>query len=396
MTNLPWLIVRAHAEFFKQAERLERARGLYFAPAEAINETTVIIAGRKYLSVASNLYHGPGKSPEVVAEVQKVIEQYGMSCGGSPVLNQTSLHKQIELQIAQYVKMPAGTLLPTGFNSNAAAIPHLVEPGDTVFSDERNHASIWAGCRALPPGVGFQRYRHNDVDSLRRRLKRLHSPALVVTDAVFSMEGDLAPLKELERVCKESGAALMVDEAHGLGVYGSGRGYAAECGVQPTFMSLTLSKSLASVGGVFLGPAEVIEVLRLKMPQYLFSANLPAPNVAAALAALHRLEREPWRIARLHTVAERLRQGLRTLGLQTNERGPIVSVFLRTPEGTFAYAHALMARGIFVNPVIAPGVQKGQELIRCTVNSQHSDPEIDQVIDAFAAVIREQGLPGQS
>ena len=391
--RLPQVLSRFQTEVQHAHQFVEQSNGTYFLRQGGIRPTRMLYEGRGCLNLASNSYHALGQDPEVKQAAMQAIEEFGTTCGGSPVLNNTWVHVQLERAIEDYLGMPA-ILLSTGFNANAATIGHLVGPGETLFSDERNHASIWAGCKAIPADASCSRYPHCDVEGLRRRLDHSRAPALIVTDSVFSMAGDLAPLREIADLCEGHGVALMVDEAHGFGIYGRGRGLAAELGVRPTFMAVTMSKSLASVGGIFCGPADVVDTLRVKMKEYLFSANLPAANVAAALKSLEILKREPWRIDRLHAVATRLRLGLREFGLSiASDTSPIVSVLMGSPERAFQYAKGLLAHAVFVNPVKAPGVPKGKELLRCTVNSQLTEEEIDEALDAFQAVVHEHGLP---
>ncbi|HJX40815.1 MAG TPA: pyridoxal phosphate-dependent aminotransferase family protein, partial [Anaerolineales bacterium] len=303
------------------AAREMQAVGLYpyFLPLEDTEGTEVVIDGRRILMIGSNNYLGLTTDPRVRKAAIDAVARYGTSCTGSRFLNGTlALHKEAEVRLAKYVGKEAALVFSTGYQVNLGVISCLVGRGDVVIADKDDHASIVDGCM-LALGE-MRRFSHNDLDHLDRVLAKVDPEIgrMVVVDGVYSMGGDLAPLPELVEICKRHAARLMVDDAHSIGVMGRGRGTAAHYGVtdQVDLIMGTFSKSFASLGGFIAGDESVIHYIQHNARSLIFSASMPASNVAAVLAALDIMENEPELVDRLWQVTERMRTGLKALGFR--------------------------------------------------------------------------------
>jgi 8-amino-7-oxononanoate synthase len=264
-----------------------------------------------------------------------------------------------------------------------------------VICDKEDHASVVDGCR-LALGR-MHRFQHNDPEDLKRVLAACDPNVgkLVVVDGVFSMGGDIAPLPDLIPVCKEHGARLLVDDAHGIGVIGEGRGTAAHHGVLDDVDLIvgTFSKSFASIGGFVVGESAVIEWIQHLARSLIFSASLPAPNVAAALAALDVMEREPERVTRVNEIADRMRAGYRALGFNVGEsETPIIPIFIGESMTTMKVWRGLFDAGVYVNVAIPPAVPPGKSLLRTSVMATHTNEQLDRALEAFAKVGRAHRL----
>ena len=372
--------------------------GLYpfFIPLDHTEGTEVEIEGRRLIMLGSNNYLGLTMDPSVRNAAVEAIREYGTSCTGSRFLNGTlALHGELEDRLSAYLGKERALVFSTGFQTNLGVLSALVGRGDVVICDKEDHASIVDGCR-LALGR-MHRFQHNDPEDLERVLAACgpNLGKLVVVDGVFSMGGEIAPLPDLIPVCKEHGARLLVDDAHGIGVIGGGRGTAAHHGVMDDVDLIvgTFSKSFASIGGFVVGESAVIEWIQHLARSLIFSASLPAPNVAAALAALDVMEREPERVARVNEIADRMRAGYRALGFDVGEsETPIIPIFIGESLTTMKVWRGLYDAGVYVNVAIPPAVPPGKSLLRTSVMATHTNEQLDRALEAFAEVGRAHRL----
>jgi 8-amino-7-oxononanoate synthase len=370
--------------------RVSKATGLYpyYKAIDQTDGTEVNVGGRHVIMVGSNNYLGLSMDPRVKEAAAKALEKYGTSCSGSRLLNGTlDIHEELEAKLAVFLRKEQALCFSTGFTTNLGALSALLERKDVVFSDRLNHASILEGIRS---SFGeHKRYRHNDMADLERLMTNAPPEAgkLIVTDGVFSMEGDLADLRTMVTLKKKFGARLMVDEAHGLGVMGeNGRGLSEYLGVEDDvdLVMGTFSKSFGSLGGVLAGPKEVIEWVKHKARAMVFQASMTPASVAAALASLEIIKSEPERRQRLLRVANKMRNGFRMLGYEvTMSESPVVPVFIGDQIKCFRLWTALYENGVFANPVIPPAVEPGHALMRTSYIATHTDEQLNRVLEQF-------------
>ncbi|MFC2094833.1 aminotransferase class I/II-fold pyridoxal phosphate-dependent enzyme [Candidatus Bipolaricaulota bacterium] len=360
----------------------------FFIPLEHAEGNEIVIEGRRLIMLGSNNYLGLTMHPAVREAAVKAIRDFGTSCTGSRFLNGTlGLHCELEERLAAFLGKEEALVFSTGYQTNLGVFSALIGRGDLVICDKENHASIVDGCR-LSFGK-MRRYDHNDMEDLERVLKACPDDAgtLLATDGVFSMSGDLAPLPEIVTLCEQTGTRILVDDAHGIGVVGGGRGTAHLHGVEDRvdLMLGTFSKSLASIGGYIAGDTTTINWIRHLARSLIFSASLPAPNVAAALASLDIIEKEPERVDQVNAVADRLRSGLRELGFDVGKSvTPIIPVFIGDAMNALKAWRILYDAGVYVNVAIPPAVPAGQSLLRTSVMATHTDEHINKVLEAFA------------
>ncbi len=383
---------------FKTAANI-RAMGLYpyFRTITSAQDTEVKMNGRKVLMLGSNSYLGLTNHPKIKEAAKAAVEKYGTGCAGSRFLNGTlDIHLELEEALARLVKKPAVLLFSTGFQVNLGVISVLVGKGEYVLADKSNHASLVEGC-LLSLG-SFIRFPHNDTAALEARLERLDPEIgkLIVADGVFSMEGDIVRLPEICRLAQEHAAAVMVDDAHAIGVLGqNGAGTASHFGLtdQVHLIMGTFSKSLASLGGFIATDAETIDFLKHHARSLIFSASMSPANAAAVLAALQIMLDEPERIKRLWHNTGRMKQGLLALGFDLGaSQTPILPVYCRDLVATFQFCKRLEEEGVFVNPVVSPGVPPGMEMIRLSLMATHTDSQIDFALEKIQKVGKELAL----
>ena len=377
---------------------LAREMGLYpyFLPLQDTEGTEVVVEGRKILMIGSNNYLGLTTDPRVREAAIEAVKRYGTSCTGSRFLNGTlALHQEAEARLADYVGMEAALVFSTGYQVNLGTISALIERGDVVVLDKDDHASIVDG--ALLSLGEVRRFGHNDMDHLDRVLGKIDDDTgvLVVVDGVYSMGGDLAPLPEIIPIVKKHGARLMVDDAHSIGVMGGGRGTPAHFGVTEDVDLImgTFSKSFASLGGFIAGEAEVMDFVQHRARSFIFSASMPAANVAAVLAALEIMENEPERIDRLWEVTERMRTGLEELGFEMGPSAtPIIPIMVGEMNKTLMAWKMCFEAGLYTNAVIPPGVPPDQCLLRTSYMATHTDEQVDRALNILGEVGRELEL----
>ncbi len=386
------------ARSFKSVEPV-RQMGLYpfFREVSSAQDTEVTIEGRKVLMLGSNSYLGLTNDPRIKEAVVAAVQKYGSGCAGSRFLNGTlDIHVQLEEELAHWIKKEAVLLYSTGFQVNLGVISALVGRDDHILADRSNHASLAAGCQ-MASGKTYL-FAHNDMASLERRLALLPKEAskIIVVDGVFSMEGDIIKLPELVRLARLHRAAVMVDDAHGIGVLGQhGSGTASHFGLNDDVHLImgTFSKSLASLGGFIAGDAATIGYLKHHSRSLIFSASMSPANVAAALAALRIMIAEPELMTRLWENTRRMKEGLLSLGFKLGAtETPILPVYVHEMMKTFVFTRRLQDEGVFVNPVIPPAIPPGEELLRVSLMATHTEKQIDFALDKFAKVGKELGI----
>ena len=368
----------------------------YFIPMTETEGTESVFHGHRLIMCGSNNYLGLTTDPRVQEAAIEAVRRFGTSCTGSRFLNGTlELHEQLEHELAEWLGKEAALVFSTGMQTNLGTISALVARNDIVILDKDDHASIVDGARL---GWGkTRRFRHNDMVDLKRVLSSISDDKgkLVVVDGLFSMGGDLAPLPEIAALCKKYGARLMVDDAHSIGVMGGGRGTAAHFGIteQVDLIMSTFSKSFASLGGFIAGDEPIIHYIKHHARSLIFSASIPASNAAAALAALKIMRDEPQHSARVNAIGDRVRKELSAMGFNIGHSvSPIIPIFIGDTPRTILAWKTLFDAGVFVNPVLAPAVLAGQELLRTSYMASHTDEQIDRALEIYRKVGKQLGL----
>jgi 8-amino-7-oxononanoate synthase len=370
----------------------------YFRPIQSDQNAEVLLDGKKVLMFGSNSYLGLTSHPKVKEAAIKAIQKYGTGCGGSRFLNGTlDIHIECEEKIAKYVRKEGALLFATGMQANLGGISALLAGrNDHVLLDKFDHASIIDGARL---GMGrVSRFQHNDLDSLKQHLVAIgpDKNTLIVVDGVFSMHGDIAPLPGIVELAEEHGAALMVDEAHGIGVLGElGRGTCDHFGLtdKVDLIMGTFSKSLATVGGFLAGDAAMMDYLKHNSRALIFSASIPPANVAAVMAALDIIESEPERIKQLWDNTRRMKDGLIAMGYDLGvTETPILPVHIGEDLVCFNMCKILQENGVFVNPVVRPAVEPGHSLLRVSLMATHTFKQIDRALELFQQTGRKLGV----
>ena len=352
----------------------------------------VTIDGNKYILLASNSYLGLSVHPDVVAAARNALEKYGTGSGGSRLVSGSSdLHRELETCIADFKNTQSSILFSSGYLANIGTISSLVGPGDFIFSDELNHASIIDGCRLSKATIRI--YPHLDYNVLEDMLKKdtdSSGKKLVVTDSVFSMDGDLADIKVLAAISEKYGAMLMVDEAHSTGVLGErGSGATEHFGIEesvPIVMG-TLSKAVGSLGGYIAGDRNLIDFIRNRVRSYIFDTSLPAASLAASMTAIKIIREDKERRKHLWDLIAKFKKGLSETGLVVlNSHSAIVPVLIGEPEPTLSFASELRNEGIFTPAVRPPSVPHGKCRIRASLMATHSEEHITRAIEGFSSV----------
>ncbi len=357
----------------------------------------LVVDGRRVLNFSSNNYLGLANHPRLVEAAKQAMDRYGVGPAAVRTIAGTmDLHLQLEERLARFKGAEAAITFQSGFTANLATIPALVGRGDVIFSDRLNHASIIDGCRLSRAEIVA--YEHNDPDDLRRQIAATteYNRRLIVTDGVFSMDGDIAPLPEIAAIAAEHGILLMVDDAHGEGVLGrGGRGIVDHFGLhgQVDIEVGTLSKAFGVVGGVVAGRPEIIDWLRQRGRPFLFSSAMTVPDVAACLAAVDLLEESTELVDRLWSNADYFKQGMRALGFDTGAtQTPIVPVMLGEAPLAQQFSKRLFEEGVFAMAIGFPTVPRGKARLRVMISATHSRDDLDLALDTFARVGRELGV----
>jgi len=381
------------------APQRAKAAGIYpyFRPISSEQNTEVLMNGRKVLMFGSNSYMGLTNHPKVIEAAVAATKKYGTGMAGSPFLNGTlDIHKQLEARLAEYVGKEDCMLYSTGFGVNLGVVSTLTGREDYVILDEQDHASIIDGRRLS--FSNYLKYRHNDMASLETQLKKCDPDKvkLIVTDGVFSMEGDVANLPEIVRLAKHYNASVMVDEAHGIGVFGEGgRGTCNHFGVTDDVDLImgTFSKSFASLGGFIATDKEVTNYLRHNSRAYIFTASITPASTAAVNAALDIMIAEPERQTHLWDITNYALEQFRAMGCEIgNTSTPIIPLFIRDDYKTFHVTHDLLEEGVFVNPVVTPAVAPQDTLIRYSLMATHTKEQGTRSIEAIEKVFKKYDI----
>ncbi len=365
----------------------------YFRPIAKTWGSEVEVGGRRLVMVGSNDYLGFSHDPRVKEASAEAARKWGTGPGGSRFLSgNMTLHQLLEERLAEFVGKKHALVHVTGFSTNLGALGCLLTPEDTVLVDRESHASIIAG--VMPTKARLGTFAHNDAAQAAKKVERAgknrpDGDVFLITEGVFSMSGDVAPMDKLAAVKDEfPDVIIYLDDAHGLGVLGAGgRGAAAHFDVvdRTDFIMGTFSKAMASIGGfIACDDEDVLKYLRYQSRTQIFSAALPAANTTAVLTCLDILEKEPERVERLHAITERMRKGYQEIGLCTGgSNSPIIPILIGSDEKAFLFSQALYEAGVFALPAIYPAVPRGEALIRTAYMSTHQDEQLDFVLEAL-------------
>lgn len=365
----------------------------YFREIDSAQDTEVMMDGKKVLMFGSNSYMGLTYEPRIVEAAIKATRKYGTGCAGSRFLNGTlDLHIQLEHELAEFLGKDECLVFPTGFTVNEGVIPTLVDRKDYIICDDRDHASIVDG-RRLSFATQLK-YKHNDMESLEKELQKCapESVKLIVVDGVFSMEGDLAPLPEIVKLKEKYNASIMVDEAHGMGVFGrQGRGVCNHFGVtdQVDVIMGTFSKSFASLGGFVAADKDTINWVRHTARSYIFQASCTPASTAAALEALHIFQDEPERQENLWKITNYALESFRQAGFEIGEtESPIIPLYVRDAEKTFMATKMAFDEGVFINPVIPPACAPQDTLLRFALMATHTKEQVDMAVEKLTKIFK--------
>jgi len=375
------------------------AKGVYpyFRAITGKQGTEVEMGGHKVLMFGSNAYTGLTGDQRIIDKAKAALDKYGSGCAGSRFLNGTlDIHVQLEKEIAEFIGKDDCLCLSTGFSVNQGVIPSLLSKDDYVICDDRDHASIVDGRR-----LAFAKqlhYKHNDMEDLERVLQKLPQEAikLIVVDGVFSMEGDFAKLPEIIELKHKYNCSVMVDEAHGIGVFGKqGRGVCDHFGLtdEVDLIMGTFSKSLASIGGFIAADSDTINWLRHTCRTYIFSASNTPAATAAAMEALHILQQEPERIEKLWKVTNYALKRFREEGFEIGEtESPIIPLYVRDVDKTFLVTALAFNAGVFINPVIPPACAPQDTLVRYALMATHTEEQVERSVGILKKIFIEQGI----
>lgn len=383
-------------KFTKADELITAGLYPYFRTIESAQDTEVVIDGKKMLMLGSNSYMGLTNDPRIKEAINDAVSVYGSGCAGSRFLNGTlDLHIRLEHELADFMGTEAALAFTTGYQANVGAISALIGKDDNVFIDRSDHASIIDGCRL---GFGkLLKFRHNDFENLERLMKHNDVEGkLIIVDGVYSMEGDIVDLPALIAVAQKYGAAVIVDDAHGVGVLGQhGEGTVGHFGMTDDVDMIigTFSKSLASIGGFVCGSRPLMNYLKHHARALIFSASMAPACAAAALKAMEIIRNEPERREQLWNNTHLLLNGLKSMGFHTGpSQTPIIPVLVGDLIHCFTFWRALHDAGIFVNPVVPPAVPQGQCLIRLSVMATHTPEQLTRALEIIERVARQTGV----
>ena len=370
----------------------------YFRMLESGQDPIVNMAGRELVMLGSNNYLGLTSHPMVKERAIAAVKKYGAGCAGSRFLNGTlDIHVELEERLAAFMRKPACITFSTGFLANLGVLGTLPTKGDAIYLDRQDHACIYDGAR-LAVGAEVRKFKHNDPDDLVRMLNNHHDKAgrILAIDGVFSMEGDIAPVPAYADICAEWGMALMIDDAHGVGVLGkTGRGTAEHFDLEDKadIIMGTFSKSLAAIGGFVVGDPDVIKYIQHKARALIFTAAPPPASIGAVLAALDIIDAEPERRQQLWDNTRFMMTSLRAIGFDCGDsETPVIPIVVGDDYLAFKMAKRLDEEGVFVNPVVSPACAPGRALIRTSYMATHRREHLTRALEAFQQVGRELGL----
>ena len=381
------------------APQKAKAAGIYpyFRAISSEQDTEVLMNGKKVLMFGSNSYMGLTNDPRVIEAAVKATRKYGTGLAGSPFLNGTlDIHKELEARLADYVGKEDAMIYSTGFGVNLGVVSTLTGREDYIILDEQDHASIIEGRRLS--FSNYLKYKHNDMESLEDQLKKCNPDKvkLIASDSVFSMEGDVADVRQIVELSKKYNATVMIDEAHGIGVFGEGgRGVCNHYGVSDDVDLImgTFSKSFASLGGFIATDKEITNYLRHHSRSYIFTASITPASVAAVNASLDIMLSEPERQKHLWDLTHFALDSFRQMGLEIGHTAtPIIPLFIRDDYKTFRVTRDLLDEGVFVNPVVSPAVAPNDTLIRYSLMATHTKEQVERSIEAIEKVFKKNGI----
>lgn len=385
--------------FLKAELQQLKDQGLYMPMRllEGVQIPRTVIDGKEVINLASNNYLGLATHPKLKKAAIDAVEKYGAGVAAARIIcGNMLIHEELDRRVAKFKGTEAALVFQTGYATNAGIIPSIIGNEDSIISDELNHASIIDGCRMSRAKI--RAYKHADPEAAESQLEAAREDGarriLLVTDSVFSMDGDIAPLPGLVERAKKYGAITMVDDAHAVGVLGEkGRGIVSHFGLhgQVDIQMGTLSKALGVMGGYIAGSQELIDWLVRRHRPYLFSASTMTPaDVAACIAAIEIVEQEPDRIKRLWERAKYFKDGLKKLGFNTGKsQTPITPVIVGENETAFRMSQRLFEEGVFATAIVFPVVARGQSRLRTIVSSEHTQKDLDEALKAFERVGKE-------
>lgn len=385
-------------DIFKKCEEFDtvkkiKEKGLYpyFHSLQSGQDVVVTMQNKRTIMLGSNNYLGLTSHPEVIQAGVDAIKKYGTGCSGSRFLNGTlDSHLALEKELAEFLHKEAALTFSTGFQSNLGIISAVAGRNDVIVIDKEDHASIYDACRLSY--AKLLRYEHSNMEELEEILKSIPEDKgiLIVTDGVFSMGGDLCKLPEIVKLARKYGARIMVDDAHGLGVMGKcGRGTAEQFGLEDEVDIImgTFSKSLASLGGYMAAKKDVIEYVKHNSRPFIFSASITPASVACARKSLEILKREPERVANLMHIANYVREGLKKRGIPIwDSVAPIIPIETYGDERTFLACKLLLAKGVYVNPVVSPAAPLGRAILRTSYTATCTEELMDEAMDIIQDV----------
>ncbi len=370
----------------------------YFKTFQSKQETEVTVNGKKVLMFGSNSYLSLTTHPKVMEAASSALSKFGSSCSGSRFLNGTTeLHEELENRLAKFLGKEEVLVFSTGFQVNLGVIPCIAQKNDVILMDRLSHASIYEGSKLSEASKVI--FRHNDMDSLEKRLQLLtaNKHRVIIIDGVYSMEGDIAKLSEIVKLAKKYKASIMCDCAHAIGVLGNhGRGTPDHFGLtnEVELIGGTFSKSLASLGGYIAGDTETIQYIKHQSRSLIFSASMTPSSTAAALASLDIIEHDDSHRLKLWENTNYALAKFKSLGFDTGQsESPIIPIYIRNTEKAFQMTSLLFEEGVFVNPIVSPGVAPEDTLIRFSLMSAHSLEQIDTAIDKTLKIAKKLDLP---
>lgn len=378
--------IKLFSQRLKDAKKANRY--FYLREIQGPSLARIIVEGKEYINFASYSYLGLMEHPKIMKAAKDAIDKYGSGAGGVRLLaGTTTLHKKLEEKLAEFKKAEAAITFSSGYVTNLSTISCLTDPKDIILIDKLNHASIIDGC--MLSGARFRTYKHNNMEHLEKILEKSkdYNTKLIVADAVFSMDGDIADLPNIRKLADKYGADVMIDEAHSLGVLGkTGRGIEQHFNMEGSVdISMgTLSKTIPSIGGYIASNKDVIDYLKHISRGFVFSASLPPSAVAATLAALEVMEKETWRYEKLRENIRLFIQGLIEMGFNTmNSETAVVPVLVGDEERTLELARFLNDNGIYVCPILYPAIPKNTNRVRNHLMATHSIEDINKALDIY-------------
>ena len=390
-------------DIFDKCKNFTRAKeimdaGVYpfFKPLSGYDGACVEMDGRSIIMIGSNNYLGLTHDPRVIEASKKATQKYGTSCSGSRFMNGTlDIHLELEDKLAKFMNREAALIFSTGFMANLGAISAIVGKDDYIILDRASHASIYAGIQAAT-GAIIKRYLHNDMDDLEQIMANLdrEKGKIIISDGVFSMEGDIVNLKRMTEIANKYNARVYIDEAHGIGVLGkNGRGACEHLGLEDKvdIVMGTFSKSLGSIGGFVAGSQEVIHYIKHSARALIFTAAPMPAATAATIKTLEIIEEEPERMERLNHISSFMHNSFNEIGFDIGHSNntPIIPLFIRDDEKTLYFWKRLYDDGIFTNAILSPAVPPTQALIRTSYMSTHTDEDLHKALEIFQKIGKE-------